>query len=234
MKIVIYNEKDDFNNLKQNIENFFMRKNVKCNIILVSKTEDLCNEIYDSDIIFLDIKLKQISSIDIGTMIHHLNHNIILTFITNYSHYKIDGYQAYMDRYLLNPLNQNQFDMELEQLIKDFSFFSGGFLYTEGNITKKIYYKDILYIEFISSPRKTQLHLENGKIISMNYPLKYWMNELKGLPFCQSYKSILVDLNYVAGFQENDIILTNNEHIPLSRGYKKTFMQENLAHQQKQ
>ena len=26
MKIVIYNEKDDFNNLKQNIENFFMKK----------------------------------------------------------------------------------------------------------------------------------------------------------------------------------------------------------------
>lgn len=115
----------------------------------------------------------------------------------------------------------------MESIIKDYLINESGFI--DHNISsKKIYYKDIIYIEFTNYNRKTVLHMMNGKEIKTNYPLKHWIESLKNLPFCQTYKSFLINLNHVSGVNKNNIIMINEEEIPLSRHYKNDFENANI------
>ena len=80
---------------------------------------------------------------------------------------------------------------------------------------------DILYIEFID--RKSTIHKLDGNTIITNCTLKYWYDKLNEFGFAYPYKAFLVNLEYISAFKKNEIILINNESIPLSRHYKKEF-----------
>jgi len=87
----------------------------------------------------------------------------------------------------------------------------------------KIHYDKILYVEFLN--RATVLHFLNGVQIKTSYPLKYWIEKLTEYGFAQPYKCYVVNLKYISGISkdERDLFLSNNEKIPLSKFYKKTF-----------
>ena len=88
----------------------------------------------------------------------------------------------------------------------------------------KIHYDKILYVEFLN--RATVLHFLNGVQIKTSYPLKYWIEKLTEYGFAQPYKCYVVNLKYISGISkdERDLFLSNNEKIPLSKFYKKTFI----------
>lgn len=88
--------------------------------------------------------------------------------------------------------------------------------------------KYILKIFYILSffNRKTIIQFINGKSIQTNYPLKYWIEIAKNVPFAQPHKSFLVNLNYISALQKNDIIMLNDDLIPLSRHFKRNFLEE--------
>ena len=112
------------------------------------------------------------------------------------------------------------FEIEFASVISDYLFKTAGF--TDTSIfPRKIYYHEILFVEFIG--RKTLLHLTSGKVIFTNYPLKYWIEKLSDYDFAQSYKSFYVNLRLISNITNNEIIMNNNESIPLSRLYKKDF-----------
>ncbi len=52
---------------------------------------------------------------------------------------------------------------------------------------------------------------------------KYWNEKFEKQGFIQSHKSFLVNLNHVKEINKVDIILWNDDVIPLSRNYKKLF-----------
>lgn len=61
---------------------------------------------------------------------------------------------------------------------------------------------------------------------STNCTLKYWYEKLKEYGFGYPYKAYLVNFEYISAFKKNEIILVNNDVIPLSRHYKKEFDQK--------
>lgn len=76
--------------------------------------------------------------------------------------------------------------------------------------------------------RATVLHFLNGVQIKTSYPLKYWIEKLTEYGFAQPYKCYVVNLKYISGISkdERDLFLSNNEKIPLSKFYKKTFIDD--------
>lgn len=196
-------------------------------VLHILNTLELFRHIYNSDFIFLDIELDEENGIDIGIKIKALNKNIKIIFATNFSQYSIDGYKAHADRYFLKPIDQNQFDTEMDTVIDDYILNNSNFV--DAKITPDlIYYNDILYIEYINHSRKTILHMIGGKNYETIYTLKYWLDKTHDYPFCQSYKSVIVNLNCISGFRKNDLLLINDETIPLSRNFKKTVFEANI------
>ena len=107
--------------------------------------------------------------------------------------------------------------------IKKYIKKSLGF-YDEKISPYKIFVKDILYIEFLN--RKSNVHTIGGNIITTNCTLKYWYDRLNTYGFAYSYKAYLINFEYISAFNKNEIVLINNETIPLSRHYKKEFDQK--------
>lgn len=181
------------------------------------------------DFIFLDIKLGDVNGIDFARRIREKNHDSIIVITSNYQKYLIEGYTIEAQRYFLKPIEKEVFEEQMDKLLFRYKDRFYGF-YDEKLSRKRIYYKDILYIEFLD--RHTILNFTNGNKIQTNYALKYWMEKTKGYTFCQSYKSFYVNLDYVTGFSKDwkDIFISNGERLPLSKKYKKEFTNEYFMH----
>lgn len=221
MNILIFeNNDDDFNHLTSCIKNYFTKENIDYHIHRCKNKEELLKTIKQYNLLFLDIELDEDNGIDLGMELKKSNHDCRIMITTNYAKYAIDGYKINADRYFIKPINQQEFNIEMSAIVKTYLRNSIGF-FDEKISHKKIYIKDILYIEF--KERKTELHFVDGDIISTNYSLKYWYQHLKDSGFAYPYKAYLVNMQHILQFTNNNLKLTNNESIPLSRHYKEEF-----------
>lgn len=222
MKILIYddNENDTFSVIKL-IDNYFLNKRINYEIVECTSTPSLFERINNCDLIFLDIEINEENGIEIGKEIRKRNSNVQIIIISNYSKYLIDGYKIQADRYFLKPIKHDEFNIEFENVIDHYLREYNG-IFDKKIHKKKIYYKDIIYVEFIE--RKTKIHLSNSKEIITPYPLKYWEDVLKEENFfAKPHKSFIINFQYISGFSKTDIILITAETIPLSRHYKQSF-----------
>lgn len=224
MKIFIYDDNQkDIKTLTSCIDVFFKKKNIQYEIHICKDTNTLLSDAFMYDIIFLDIEIGNENGIEIGMQLRNLACQSRIIIVSQFSKYLIEGYKIQADRYFIKPITQEVFDSEMENVISNYFKQHVGFLDT--NISKtKIYLKDIMYIEYLD--RKTILNFENGSTISTTYPLKYWIDKLQGFAFGQPHKAFIINFTYIKRFDAQDVVLTNNVNIPLSRHYKKDFENE--------
>lgn len=222
MNILIYDDnKNDVNNLLDCINNFFKQKNYKYKITVCDNEVQLFKSLNQYDLIILSVEANKGMGIEIGTKIRKKN-QVIRIILTSYDiKHVFEGYKVHADRYLVKPLEQNLFDTEFNYLVKEiFSKYEG--LDDYKICPYKIYYKDIIYIEFIN--RKTYVHLRNGKLIETSYSLKYWEEKLINHPFYKPHKAYLLNLRFIKNIIKDEITLQNNEIIHLSRSYKRNLI----------
>ena len=221
MKILIFDDnKNDIKHLTNCLKTFFKNKNISYQIKTCQNKEELLNDIDYYDFLFLDIELDQENGIDLGLELQKIKHHCRIIITTNYSKYAIDGYKIQAERYFIKPIHQQEFDLEMNTVIKNY-IKENNYFFNKKVCDSKIYIKDILYIEFID--RKSMIHKLNGEIIMTNCTLKYWYDQFSIYNFAYPYKAFLVNLKYVNALYKKDIRLTNGEMIPLSRHYKKEF-----------
>lgn len=221
MNILIFeNNDDDFNHLTSCIKNYFTKENINYHIHRCKNKEELLKTIQQYNLLFLDIELDEDNGIDLGMELKKSNHDCRIMITTNYAKYAIDGYKINADRYFIKPINQQEFNIEIDFVINKYN--KDNIYFFDKNICNyKIYVKDIIYIEFIN--RKSVIHQINGKKIDTNCTLKYWYEKLNSLAFAYSYKAFLVNLEYVVALYKNDLKMINDDIVPLSRHYKKEF-----------
>lgn len=221
MKILIFEDNEtELNNLLQCISVFFKAKDIEYTIKLSNDEKDILDHTFEYDLIFLDVEVNNINGIELGIKIREINEDVKIIFVTNFTKYLIDGYKAHADRYFLKPIKQSEFNIELNSVLKNYIEKHSGF-FDEKVSPYKIYYKDILYVEFYN--RKSIIHFKSGKNSETNYPLKYWLSKLECHGFSQPYKSCIVNLSEISGFHKESVIMSNEDIIPISRYYKKTF-----------
>ncbi|MEG0313977.1 MAG: LytTR family DNA-binding domain-containing protein [Erysipelotrichaceae bacterium] len=219
MKILIYEDDvNDFIRLKQYLEIFFNNKNTECIITRCSDSDYLFKHLSDYDIVFLDIEVYKENGIDIGIEIRKINTTIKIVITSAYNKYLVKGYKIKAESYLLKPINQLDLELELENLYKQ--YINDVAFFYEKNTHKKIYYKDIMFIE--SLDRKTYVHLCDHVITSTN-PLNYWEDKIIGYSFSKSYKSYLVNLRFILEYKRNEVKLLDGTIIKISRNYYKSF-----------
>ncbi len=174
----------------------------------------------DIDIVFLDIQMPGINGIDVAHMIRKKDANVKIFFLTSLVKYVLEGYSVKAERYLIKPLKYNQFEKELQNVVKSIELENNRF-FIEKNDSGifKIMLSDVIYIETVG--RNTLIHTKTDEIVSYRNMKEH--EALLDKCFFRCHRAYIVNLAYVKSVVEYEVAIGKDVKIPLSKYRKKQF-----------
>mgnify|MGYP000910533773 CR=1 FL=1 len=200
-----------------------------------------------TDVVFLDIKLQDMTGFDIASELIKLPKPPKLVFVTAYNEYAIEAFDYSAVDYLLKPVDEHRFNKTIEKLRKDLEGHSQEtlkqvhlllekYLSNERKNQKitlekdeKLYVlslKDIIFVE--TEDRNTKVASERGDFTT-TISIGEWEERLTKYGFFRPHRSFLINLDEIdeveLWFNNSLQIKMRNydEKIPISRNKVKEF-----------
>ena len=171
------------------------------------------------DLIFLDIHLDDVNSLELIENLKNIP-DIIIT--TAYDKYAIKGFDLNVVDYLLKPFSQERFISAIAKLNNTNSLTQSTtdyiFLKTEFRL-EKVFLDDILYIEGMRSYRR--VITKDKKIMTLESFIQL-EKTLHNESFMRVHNSYIVALSKIDTIERNRIFI-KDIIIPISEKYKKAF-----------
>lgn len=211
----------DLNLINDMLISFFNTNGIEYEIELFNNGNSLLNPQISYDLILLDIEMEEKNGIEVAHEIRTFNTDSKIIFITNSTSidYMQQGYKVKADRYLVKPINQQEFNFEISSVIKE-QLIDNKFILDKRIGQNKLYINTLIYIEFIN--RKTIIHTKNGEI-STYITIKEWVALLNKYHFSQNHKGYIVNLSYVQCVNTDSLTLLNGKNLPIGRKFKEKF-----------
>lgn len=224
MKIAVCEDQAvQINLLNNQIENWAKEKEVNISIDNFTTAESFLFKWSDYekyDIIFLDIKMRKMSGIELSNIIREKNKIVDIVFVTGFFKYALHGYRVGAMQYLMKPINTQDLHLCLDKTldrINDKCESSIIILETTKQVIKLDYNK--IYYCIMFSPY-IDIHTNSEKIT-----LRKKISDLeKVLPdkyFVRCHRSYIVNVKYIKSITKNNVLLENELKIPISRGKYK-------------
>ena len=188
------------------------------------------------DLIFLDIRMPNITGIQLVKTVKNIPPVI---FTTAYTDYAVEGFELDVLDYLVKPFTFERFLKAANKAYslfklknqkatpdklkakKDKSYFPNDYIFVKSEYKNiKVNLCDILYIEGLSDYVK--IHLSNGKKLLSLQSLKNIMSKLPDNDFVRIHSSFIISLNKVDSIQKNKIFI-GEKQINIGEKYKTEF-----------
>ncbi|HYM95124.1 MAG TPA: response regulator transcription factor [Chitinophagaceae bacterium] len=177
------------------------------------------------DLLFLDIKMPDISGID---FYKSLSNKPEVIFTTAYSEYAMNGFELNALDYLLKPISFQKFITTCNRakdyiearknkpgLTKDYFFINAA------HKLHKIFYSDILYMEGFKD--YTKIHLKNSPVpLLVLYNLKYFETFFSENEFIRIHRSFIVPVRMLNTISRKSVTI-GNKNIPVSDNYRENL-----------
>lgn len=215
---IIDDSQKDIKILKNFIQEYSIKNQCDFHLITDVCIDNIIDDVYELDIILLDVLLEKTTGIEEAKRLHHLNQDLKIIFCSTNRDYSIDAFEVNGFRYLVKPILK----------VKLFDYLDDARKLLDENIieiidtnqrNRKISQTNICYIDMFR--RISIVHLKDGSTISIIRSMKEWKRVLNDKYFMISHKGILVNVRQVKEIEDNMIVLKNNEKVYLSRNYKK-------------
>ena len=196
---------DDEKIISQQIENMIKKFLPKCNISKYLSGNDLLESCLKFDIIFLDIQME----------------NIII-FITGVKEYVFEAFDVSAFHYLLKPVNEEKLKEVVCRAVKEINKKAEKqqlFIKTRDK-SYSIDVCDILFME--NEMRKIAIHTKR-EIIRF-YGVMSKLEEKAGNSFYRCHRGYLVNMTYIAEYDNENIYLTNGDKVYLAREKYQDFV----------
>lgn len=178
------------------------------------------------DLLFLDIKMPQITGIDFLKM---LRNPPAVIFTTAYREYALEGFELDVVDYLLKPVTFDRFFKAVEKyhqrmLPKDItskilSPQEHDSIYIKvGSKFHKLDTSEITYIESIKD--YVMIHRTGKEKLSAKYKISDLEEDLKGKQFIRIHRSFIVNLKNITAFTQQDVEIGTVE-LPIGNSYKE-------------
>ena len=172
------------------------------------------------DLLFLDIKMDELSGIQ---LLESIEKRPYVIFTTAYNEFALKGYELNVSDYLLKPFSIERFIQAVErvwsQINKPVQDEREFFFVKADYKIERIFYREILFIEGMRDYRCIQMTDRKVLTAQTFYDLE---SELPPVKFCRVHKSYIVALDKIELIERNRIKI-NNTYIPISETYKDNF-----------
>lgn len=203
-------------------------------------------EMYQPDVIFLDIQMPGLSGIEVARQLQKKGEVPLIVFTTAYYQHAVEAFDLEAVDYLLKPYDENRFKKamtrvrrhlnsrstsgkKLSQGGESTSFTSSKLLIENGEKVVVLSPEMICYAA--RSQRIIEIYTENDRIESKMTLLEL-ESKLQGYPFFRSHRSYLVNLEYIQEITPwfngaYNLILKDKQRskIPVSRSAAKRLFQ---------
>jgi len=173
------------------------------------------------DILFLDIKMDELSGIELLESTS-IDAQIIIT--TAYQEYAIKGYDLNVTDYLLKPFTFQRFLQAVSKAQCNLNVSIGAveyiFIKSEGKLVK-VNYSEILYIEGMRDYRRIFLPDRSIMTLQTFVELQQLIPPSK---ICRVHKSYMISISKIDTVDSNAIQI-GSKIIPISATYKKAFLE---------
>ena len=165
------------------------------------------------DIIFLDIRMGEMTGMELAQYICKKNHNIDIIFITGEEQYILQGYQVQAFNFLLKPVKKEDMFESLDTwVIRNKNKDGNHLVIKKGKKILKLNYEEIYYL--ISFDHYIDVHTKEG-VVTFKQKIGEVEQQLPQKQFCRCHRSYIVNLKYVNQIFRNEIILENDIKIPI-------------------
>ena len=208
-------------NMIKRVKAIMETRKTPCLVRQFCSGQELLGDPEHFDIIFLDILMEELDGLQTAELLRKQGDDTILIFITSSRDYVFDAFDVEAFQYLLKPIDDIRLKRVLEQALckleprtKDFILIS------RDRQKQKIILDDVWYFE----GRGRQIYV-HGKEEGFGYYGKISLLEeqLQGKAFFRCHKSYLVNLNYVDGYNRQEVVLDNGEHVMIAKRRYEDF-----------
>ena len=173
------------------------------------------------DLMFLDIKMPNITGIDFLKSLKNPPKTIITTA---YRDFAIEGFELEVVDYLLKPVTFERFFKSVERVIRTPALLpltekkQDFILLKASGKNYRIILEEIVYIESVKDYVK--VHKTDGVEVTAKYKIGDLENELSQELFTRVHRSFIINNAKITAFSTNDFELGNIQ-IPIGSSYKE-------------
>lgn len=213
--------------LKELLIQYQFLKGLDFHIKEYSSGEELLQSNYTGEeILFLDIEMNGMNGIETAREIRKKHKNMDIVFLTSYKEYVFEGYKVNAFRYLLKPIEMDDLIETLDSIRKKMNDGENKLSFSFGNEDYCINCNEILFIEVMG--RKITIHSENGVYRSVG-SLKELQSKIESSNFFKTHQSFLVNMDKIKKIDNQNVYMTNDAAIPISRlrlqEFKKAYLE---------
>lgn len=175
----------------------------------------------DFDIILMDIVMKYMNGMDAAEQIREIDSEVVIIFITNTPQYAMKGYMVDALDYVLKPITYFSFSQRIDRALARMKKRTTKYLsiaYKGG--LKKLDVSQITYVEV--RDHDLIFHTAEKEYLSKG-TLSDVEQMLEQQHFFRCNKCYLVNLEYVEGVQNNDILVAG-DLVQVSRAKRKALL----------
>lgn len=215
--------------VEQSLLNLSKKYGISIETDVFNSGEDLIKTIKETfyDVIFLDIKMKDLSGIDISRIIRNTmgNEAIQIIYISGNTEYAIEVFEYDPFHFLPKPLNNEKIENAFVKLIHKLRLKSEAFTYKVGHDSVTVAIKNILYFE--SNKRKIIIHYSDKKD-EFYGSLENILQQLGKYNFLHIHKSYLVNPVHVHKCTYESVEMSNHVVLPIAQSKRKEIREKQL------
>ena len=166
------------------------------------------------DILLLDIEMPGKNGIELAKQIRTEDDIIDIIFITAISDYIAEGYDVSALNYLIKPIKETKLYECLDKAMEKIPKEEKTIIINENGENHRIIQSDILYIESVG--HFLEIHTVDKKY-TIRKNIGDMERELEKNILMKCHRSYIVGLKYIRKIGKTDILLDNNQLIPVSR-----------------
>lgn len=179
------------------------------------------------DLIFLDIKMPDISGID---FLNSLHHPPLVIFTTAYAEHAVKGFELNALDYLLKPFSLSRFLKACNKAEELYSFRKKTaateqpvhLFIKDGYEQVKVAANEIIYIE--AAGNYTLIHLQDKPSLSTRMPISEMHALLSPQKFIRTHRAFIVAKNAVTKFDRNQVWI-GEKIIPIGPTYAQCLQE---------
>ena len=180
------------------------------------------------DVIFLDIQMEQPDGMETARLLRRRGDYSLLVFVTVLKELVFDAFQVEAYDYLLKPLDRARFKQTMERVLRSLDRKTAeDIVIQRGTGCEVVLLSDIVYCEVLG--RKIYLHKHDGTVSDYYDKLEDLERRVDGR-FFKCHRSFLVNLDYVRGCQDGQVLLAQGGRIPASRLRERELTQALLRY----